>query len=293
MENKVKVSAPLVFVTGKGGVGKSLWAAGLATQLARSGKKVLLVEFGETSFYGFFYGKSFGMDPVAIENNLHLSIWSGATCLRDYIGHLVKIDRLADLFFENKVMKALIRGAPALKELAILGKATSGVRNYGPELDFDHVIFDSYATGHFLALLRAPVGMYEAIKFGPMGDQSKAIVKTMSDPRLTEYHVVSLLEELPVSETIELCDALKSEFNDNIKVVVNKSLRALPTIETSSNVFESSIQRNLSRQNHAWEHLLKHYEPAVEVPYYFESEPQKLVDHMAQHSGDAIHGGPS
>ena len=283
MKDKVGITAPVVFVSGKGGVGKSMWAASVATRLARAGKRVLLVEFGETSFFGYFYSQPVSMQPLKIEPNLHVAIWNGATCLHDYIRHLVKIDRLADLFFENKVMKALIRGAPALKELAILGKATSGVRNYGPDLDYDHIVFDSYATGHFLALLRAPVGMYEAIKFGPMGDQSKAIIATLKDPQAVEYHLVSLLEELPVSETLELHEQLSSEFSNNIKLIANKSLRYIESADPHSNEFEKSMHENIQKQNMAWDRLQGKVKVDAEIPFIFENQALSLIDEFCEY----------
>ncbi|MEZ4871778.1 MAG: ArsA family ATPase [Bdellovibrionales bacterium] len=278
----VNVDCPLVFVTGKGGVGKSMWAASVASHLASRGKRVLLVEFGETSFFGYFFSQPINMNPRQIRPNLDVSIWSWASCLRDYIGHLVKIDKLADLFFENKVMRALIRGAPALKELAILGKATSGVRHYGPELDYDHIVFDCYATGHFLALMRAPVGMYEAIKFGPMGDQSLAIIKTLKDPKTTEYHLVTLLEELPVSETKELHASIDKELNSNIKVIVNKSLRYIRDNEFNDSTFEQSVCHNLQRQNNSWAQLQESLKIDLEVPYFFESDPNELIEKISK-----------
>ncbi|MBV2169811.1 MAG: AAA family ATPase, partial [Bdellovibrio sp.] len=164
------------FVTGKGGVGKSVVAAALALKKSREGKKVLLVELGDQSFYkDFFDLPAVGYQPTAIAPNLSLALWTGEACLQEYARHFIKVESLAKLFFENAVMKAFINVAPALPELAIMGKVTSGPRKHGPALPFDCLVVDAFATGHFVALLEAPKGMAQAVQFGPMGEQSRSI----------------------------------------------------------------------------------------------------------------------
>lgn len=216
----------IYMVTGKGGVGKSVVAAALARENAQAGFRTLLVELGDTSSYQYVFHdsikKSIGYEPSLVEKNLYVALWSGETCLKEYVEHLVKIRPLVDLFFDNKVMRTFVRAAPALKELAILGKVTSGVRNWGPPLPFDRIVVDGFATGHFMALLKAPIGIAELISTGPMGEQSKAMQKVLSDPQFAEYLVVTLLEELPVSETFELQNELKKWVGQEARVVANK-----------------------------------------------------------------------
>jgi anion-transporting ArsA/GET3 family ATPase len=195
----------IIFVTGKGGVGKSAVAAGIALKQARASRKTLLVELGYQSFYeDYFHLEKVGYQAQNLKPNLDLALWSGPECLKEYARHLLKVESLYRLFFENSVTKALIQVAPGLAELAILGKVTSHPRRVGPPLNYDCIVIDAFATGHFLALLRAPHGMAEAIRFGPMGDQSRSIEKILKDPQMCEYFVVSFPEELPVVEGIEL-----------------------------------------------------------------------------------------
>lgn len=79
-------SKQIIFVSGKGGVGKSLIAAGIARELAQSGRRVLLAEIGETSYYQDFWSlPSVGHDPVAHPLGFDLALWSGESCLREYV----------------------------------------------------------------------------------------------------------------------------------------------------------------------------------------------------------------
>lgn len=218
------LSRHIVIVTGKGGVGKSTVAASLALKAAREGKRTLLVELGDESFYSQFLGLP-GLSNVAQkvgDYGFEAAIWDTESCLREYVLHYIKIEGLFKLFFENKVMRTFINVAPALKELAILGKLTSGERHVGPEFRYDLVVVDGYATGHMLALLRAPKGMSQTIRAGPMGYHSARIFQVLTNPDITQYVTVTLPDELPVVETLELQEILKSEFGVESQIFMNR-----------------------------------------------------------------------
>lgn len=218
------------FFTGKGGVGKSTLAASFAYEIARNSasSNILLTELSERPFYqDFLQVPTQGYTPVRIEKlskNLALSLWSPQECLREYALHLLKIESLYKLFFENPVSRSLIQVAPGLQELAILGKVTSSVRQHGPAMNFDQIVIDAYSTGHFLSLLRAPKAMSEVIQFGPMGEQSKSIDRWIRNPDFCQIHLVCLPELFPVTETIELYQQLVQEFGLVPKVYLNKYL---------------------------------------------------------------------
>ncbi|MEI7973142.1 MAG: ArsA-related P-loop ATPase, partial [Bdellovibrio sp.] len=122
------------FVTGKGGVGKTTVAGLLGLGFAAQGKATLVAELGESSALQILWDlPEISYSPRRIQRGLNLSRWSGSECLREYLQHLIKLESLTSLFFDNKVTRSLVNVAPALHELAILGKATSGPpRNVGP-----------------------------------------------------------------------------------------------------------------------------------------------------------------
>lgn len=230
-QNKLqfKEYKPIIFVSGKGGVGKSVVSASLAHHLSKNGKKVLLVELGETSFFEKFFqlsrvGKKVEYKPLELKPNLYMAIWDFKACLKEYVSFYIKSEKLYDLFFGNQMMQKLIQAAPALKELALLGKATSGPRNVGPKIDFDHIIIDSYATGHHRALLKAPKGISQVVRKGPMGVHSENMMGVIQDPSLCEQIIVIKPEELPTVEGLELKDNLKKDLGLDSTIVCNQIL---------------------------------------------------------------------
>lgn len=217
----------IIFVSGKGGVGKSTLAATLALDLSLRGRKTLLIELGSSSFFESFLGvPGIQHAPTQMRKDLWVSRWDTDSCLREYVVHYIKAEKMYQLFFENRVMKSLIDVAPPLKELAILGKITSSILKVGPSMDFEHLVVDGFSTGHFLALLRAPRGVGQAVRKGPMGEQSRRINEVVANPAHTAYCISTLMDELPVSESLILGAALRNEFNAEPLVFCNKVLKS-------------------------------------------------------------------
>ena len=274
------------FVTGKGGVGKSLVAAALAFKKSQEGQRVLLVELGEQSFFQDFFTLSpIQFKPLEVKPKFSIALWRGEDSLREYAKYLIKVESLVKLFFENPVMRAFVNVAPALRELAILGKITSGPRKHGPPLPFDCLVIDAFATGHFLALLEAPKGMAQAVQVGPMGEQSRSILRTLQDPSVCHYHVVTLPEELPAKEALELQEKLKKDFSVDAEILLNKfiqtSLKGKDLPATNGDLFVEYLGSKISHQEEILEKLKAKTSKVRTLPWIFEHDSWVLTEKIA------------
>lgn len=267
------------FVTGKGGVGKSTAALAMALAFARSGKKTLLVELSSESFFQDALDRAVTPDPQRYRDNLDIAAWSGTSCLREYALHLLKSETLYKLFLQNSVSKTLIQVAPGLSELAMIGKVTSGPpRNIGPKLNYDILIVDAFASGHFMALLKAPFGFAETVRFGPMGEQSRSIIEVIKNPKICFYHLVTLPEELPTAETLELAKQIQGLLGIQPRILINRWL----DFEANSArpaAFEKYLQALDSRQKRSEKQFS---EKPVHLPWVFSSQFPTVAENLSE-----------
>ena len=271
-------------VTGKGGVGKSLFSAALAYKLSLENKPILLTELNEVSFYREYLDlPDLSYKPMPYKKNLDVAQWSHDDCLREYALHLLKIESLYKLFFENPVTKSLIQIAPGLHELALMGKLTSSPRRHGPPMPYDQIVADSFATGHFLALMRSAGGLNEAIKFGPMGEQTKSIDTYLRNSEFTQIHIVTLAEELPITETIEQALLLKKEFGLQAQIYLNKIV-SLDEAEISQapSVLQAPMNDILANQQTARKKLSAAGLQFQEVPFVFNTRAEDLIQSLQE-----------
>jgi anion-transporting ArsA/GET3 family ATPase len=269
-------------ITGKGGVGKSLFSVVLANYLSRKNQQVLLTELSEHSFFKDYLNLAdITYKPLPLKTHLDICQWSPEECLKEYALHLLKIESLYQLFFQNPVSKSLVAIAPGLQELALLGKLTSSPRSHGPKMPYEQIVVDSYSTGHFLNLLRAPGALNQAVPFGPMGEQSKSIDTCIRNSDFTQVHLITTCEELPITESIELYNQLKSEFNIKPKVYLNKMLEisALDFSDLNA-ISKTNLQQIIDLQNWSRAKLEKNNIVFTELPFVASLDTNTLIENI-------------
>lgn len=200
----------IVFVTGKGGVGKSAVAAATALQFARAGQRVLLVELGSRSFYGPWLGLPADTRAVPWQPRIGIALWDVESALREYIGHYHSVQG-GGARAQQRGDEGARRGRAGVAELAILGQLTAPMRHGWYKREVDTVVVDAYATGQFMALLRAPRGLSNTVASGAMHRHTSEMSKLLADPAICAYRIVTMAEEMPISEACEMAGAIRAE----------------------------------------------------------------------------------
>ena len=206
-------SRQLIVVTGKGGVGKTVISAALATILADLGRRVLLVEVDpRENLHQMFDVPPSGGEVVRISPRLSLQNLQPRQVIEDLVRQHLRVELLTRRVMASPIFQHFIEGAPGLKELAVLSEAERVVRTKGRYRSgrgaFDLVVLDAPATGHTIALLAAPALVSDVIERGPIGAQARELAGLVADATRTGIVVVTLAEEMPVQETLELREAL-------------------------------------------------------------------------------------
>ncbi len=213
------------FFTGKGGVGKSLLSYTFAKELASSGQKTLWIEFSQNPSINLVIGE-LQFKPQKISENLQAATWNGEDCLQEFVKYSVKLRLIYETFYRSKAMTALIKAAPALREIAFLGYITSHLRDVKPSLNYDQIVVDAPSTGHFLSCLKVPIALLDVSDFGPMGFHCKGILEVLRNTEMTSIYNVFTSEPLVVSEYEFLTHELK-KMNLTSKAWLNRALSSM------------------------------------------------------------------
>jgi len=219
----------LLLVTGKGGVGKSTVAASLALRLASAGLRTLLCEVNTGGRLGRMLDHpQVGPEVASVEPNLSMVDLEPDAAMREYVLSKIRLERVYRAVFENRMVRYFLRFVPSLAETVMLGKVLWHVRQW-PDAPggFDRIVLDLPATGHALTLLGVPQNLVSALPSGPMSSEADWMLELLTDPAVTAAVLVSLPEELPVNETLELAQELRTRLRIRIgAVVLNQSVKS-------------------------------------------------------------------
>jgi anion-transporting ArsA/GET3 family ATPase len=219
----------LLFVTGKGGVGKTTVAAGLAVLAARHGKRTLLCEVdAKGNLATFFETGPIGFEPKLVIDGLWAMAMQTEESLKEYLRLQLKVPLLARIGPLARTFDFVASAAPGVREILTVGKLCYEVR----ERNYDLVVVDAVASGHVVGQLAAPQAINELVQVGLVRSQTTWMLDILGDPATTGAVIVSAPEEMPVVETLELTERIGTETNvDVAAVVVN---RVLPELFTSA-----------------------------------------------------------
>ena len=222
----------LHFFTGKGGVGKSTLATLSALTLAQRKKKVFLFYPYPPSSLSSFFNQTLGYIPKHLAPGLEGILITPRLALREYIVKQVKFSKIYDLIFENKAMQFFLDAAPGIDEIAVIGK----IFYLEQQKKWDTIIVDTPASGHSLYLFKSPKVFLDITQVGPIAKRSQELYNMLLTPKRTAIHLVCLPEELPVQETLELYQEIKTMKLPLGNIFLNKMLPSFQNTATESSL---------------------------------------------------------
>lgn len=195
-----------MIVTGKGGVGKSTVSAALARVAARAGKRVLVCEVNAQERVAPLLGAP-PAGPTIREAVPRISTVNVTPheAMREYGLMVVRFRTIYEAVFENRLVRYFLRVVPSLAELVMLGKILHEAKaEERGRPRWDLVIVDAPATGHAVQLLRVPSALVDTVPGGPLRSDAEWMQAMLVDPAHTSVALVTLPEEMPVNEVLEL-----------------------------------------------------------------------------------------
>ncbi|WP_438025495.1 ArsA family ATPase [Sorangium sp. So ce233] len=220
-----------LFVTGKGGVGKTTISGALALAFAARGKRVLVAMCNTKERLSAILGtKPIGQEVTHVAERVWAVNISPDKALREYGEMVLKVRAAADLVFDNKYTRTFFRAVPGLYEWAMLGKAwfhTTELLADGSNR-FDVVLLDAPATGHGVDMLRVPKVILDVAPPGILRRDAEAAWAMFRDPARSGVVVVTLPEEMPATETVELVAEVRGELGLPVhRLIINGVLPPL------------------------------------------------------------------
>jgi anion-transporting ArsA/GET3 family ATPase len=302
----------LVFFAGKGGVGRTTLSAAIALNHARRGMRTLIVELGATEQVPALFGRtaSSGYTPTKIHPDLQLFSChlTPRTALKEYGVMKLKVKKLYRIVFENDVMKRMLEWVPGMDQLLMIGKIwhleQEKLKDGSPA--YERIIIDAPATGHGISLLQLPSVILQQVKTGPFARDTRPIREMLEDSDRTVVNLVSLAEELPTRESLDLAARVTNELNIKIGQCFVNRVWPKPFTEIEENVF-TEMQSALKGKSSQIDQLLNRVDgavlrqknqakyvrqlqdglkgvPVIEIPYLFTDTigPEEL-DTLSQH----------
>ena len=203
----------LLFVTGKGGVGKSVAAATIALCAFRHRKRVLVVEL---SPYGrmreLLGGPEIGTEPVEILPRLEIVRIDPRQALEEFLDSLLRIRALTQRLLRSSSFSILTAAAPGIEEFLVLAKVAAFEKErvgFKRRPRYDLIIVDAQATGHSLPFLSTARTVMEMMPTNSIGRMAGDVGALLSDASRTAVVLVTIPEEMAVNETIELAASLR------------------------------------------------------------------------------------
>ncbi|MEO8799793.1 MAG: ArsA-related P-loop ATPase, partial [Polyangiaceae bacterium] len=218
----------VVFMLGKGGVGRSTVAAALGSELARRGERTCVFGWTLTDPIGPWFGYSpADLAPQEVAPRLYVANYRLDETLELYFAKHLHLPRFYRYVIKGVHVRKLIEAAPGIAEVFFIGHLwwLTTLAATEANLHFDRIIVDAPATGHGASLLDVPSVLASLRATGLVSVETARVVGMMSDPKWTGALVVTLADELSTEETVELVPRIRQRLGRApLVAIVNRSV---------------------------------------------------------------------
>lgn len=219
----------LLYVTGKGGVGKTTVALAAALAAAGRGRRTIIAEVGGQQRVARLFGRNARVgEEVRLRDDLFAVTIDPAVALEHFVAKQLRSRPLTQVLTRSNAFKAFVDAAPGAKELVTIGAVWDLVQDQrwrSGLATYDLVVVDAPASGHGVGMLRTPKTFGDIARVGPLAQQAYKIAEWLRDGRRAGYLAVALAQEMPVTETIELERILRRTLGRPLEaVIVNQVL---------------------------------------------------------------------
>jgi anion-transporting ArsA/GET3 family ATPase len=202
----------LIFITGKGGVGKSTVAIALGLLGARRGLRTIVAELAsQDRVQRTFAQDGAAAREVELAPGLFTISIDPQQAMDEYLR--IKTGPLGQALGSTRVFQAFAMATPGMRELLSIGKVweLAQLERQTQAAPYDLVVVDAPATGHGVGILRTPQMFADIARVGPIARQGKSVARTIADREFTAIVAVATAEEMPVNETLLLSQMLERE----------------------------------------------------------------------------------
>ena len=219
----------MVFVSGKGGVGKSAVTASLALRAARLGQRVLVIGMVENIGIAAHLGsETLSYKAHRVRSGIHALAVNRTDALDEYLRLQLRVPRPAPTKILSRALSVLAETAPGVREIITIGKPVFELW----QERYDLVIVDAPPLGQLFSYLRAPGTIGDLVPAGPIRLQAERMRAALEDPEASQLLLVTTPDELPVLETQHALQQLDNEPVIRLSGVVAN--RVLPELELTA-----------------------------------------------------------
>ena len=280
-------SGHVVFVVGKGGVGRTTVACALARCAADNGLRTLIVDSEGRGDAAHCFGDE---TPLNWQERVLYSAPDNKSSRTPgtVIGRTITPDDALVEWLEEHGLRGVARrlastgaldivatGVPGVRDLLMLGK----IKQLERDSNFDLIIVDAPASGHAVTMFNAPVGLSKAALAGPIRTQADSVLEFLSDPTRAQVLLVTTPDETPIREMLETYEALDKTTPVTTRgVIVNQ-------VWTTPDALEDSLAKFLMHNGHT-------SKPTQSGPFHEQEAGEHHPSQVVGTSGDGDGGHP-